>query len=83
VETSLVFALTFCGNGLGGASSEETYATCWNEIEVGVAGRDVACCCLGAIESCVCGACTGPEIRKVGGKGGSLCIGEEREVQEQ
>ena len=70
-------------DGLGGASSEETYATCWYEIEVGVAGRDVARCCLGAIESCGCGAGTGPEIRKVGRKGGSLCIGEEREVQEQ
>ena len=70
-------------DGLGGASSEETYATYWYEIEVGVAGRNVACCCLGAIERYGCGAGTGPEIGKVGRKGGSLCIGEEREVQEQ
>ena len=70
-------------DGLGGASSEETYATCWYEPEVGVAGRDVAFCYLGAIKSCGCRAGTGPEIRKVGRKGGNLCIGEEREVQEQ
>jgi hypothetical protein len=69
--------------GSGGASSEETYATCWYEIEVGVACRDIACGCLRAIESCGCGAGTGPEIKKVGRKGGSLGIGGEREVQEQ
>jgi hypothetical protein len=70
-------------DGSGGASSEETYATCWYEVEVGVAGGDIACCCLGATESCGCGAGTGPEIRKVGRKGAGLCIGEEKEVQEQ
>lgn len=57
------------------------YATCWYEIEVGIAGRDVASCGLRAIEGGGCRTATGSEVGKIGG--GSMGMDKERQVYEQ
>lgn len=31
-------------------ADEDTYAAHWDEVQVGIAGRDVAGCCLAAVE---------------------------------